>query len=52
MKQIVLALLILFSLPTFAQRLTVKVINRQDSDRTYSYLVANRNGALGQTLDL
>jgi hypothetical protein len=36
----------------FSQRLAVKVTNRQENDRTYSYIVATRNAALGQTLTL
>ncbi len=39
-------------MPSFSQKRTVEVVNLQDNDRTYSYLVAGRNGAVGQTFDL
>ena len=38
--------------PAIAQKLTVKVVNRQDSDRSYSYFVAGKNIAVGQAFTL
>lgn len=55
MKRIASALLALMFtvlIPAFCQKMTVKAINRQNSDRTYGYLVANKKAALGQTFDL